>query len=165
MKAGLTILPLEERLSMWPSDAMMSKALSNDRTIPPFFGESENAAILSEIDDVIGCKIVDLGNSCFESKKFTNDIQTRQYRCPETILYTPYSFSADIWSAACVIFELLTGDFLFHPKEHSNLSKDLEQLALFEELLGPIPSNFARTGKRWKDFFRVDVAEGRRSEE
>lgn len=39
MKPGLTILPLEERLSMWPSDAMMSKALSNDRTIPPFFGE------------------------------------------------------------------------------------------------------------------------------
>lgn len=117
-----------------------------------------------EIDDVIGCKIVDLGNSCFENKKFTNDIQTRQYRCPETILYTPYSFSADIWSAACVIFELLTGDFLFHPKEHSNLSKDLEQLGLFEELLGPIPSNFARTGKRWKEFFRADVAARGRGE-
>ena len=38
VKEGLELLPLEERLSMWPSDAMMSKALSNNRTIPPYFG-------------------------------------------------------------------------------------------------------------------------------
>lgn len=146
VKEGLEILPLEQRLSMWPSDAMMSKTISNDRSIPPFFGK----------DDVIGCKIVDLGNSCFDNKKFTNDIQTRQYRCPETILHTPYTYSADIWSAACVIFELLTGDFLFQPKEHGNVSKDLDQLSLFEELLGKIPPNFARTGKRWKSFMHPD---------
>lgn len=106
---------------------------------------------------MIGCKIVDLGNSCFDNKKFTNDIQTRQYRCPETILHTPYTYSADIWSAACVIFELLTGDFLFQPKEHGSVSKDLDQLSLFEELLGKIPPNFARTGKRWKSFMHPDV--------
>ena len=69
------------------------------------------------------------------------DIQTRQYRCPETILHTPYSYSADIWSAACVIFEMLTG----------------EQLALFEEVLGRIPSSFARTGKRYNEFFNMKV--------
>lgn len=29
------------------------------------------------------CKIVDFGNACWIQKQFTNDIQTRQYRCPE----------------------------------------------------------------------------------
>ena len=29
------------------------------------------------------CKIVDFGNGCWTGKHFTDDIQTRQYRCPE----------------------------------------------------------------------------------
>ena len=29
------------------------------------------------------CKIVDFGNACWIHKQFTDDIQTRQYRCPE----------------------------------------------------------------------------------
>ncbi|XP_042387262.1 SRSF protein kinase 1-like isoform X2 [Zingiber officinale] len=29
------------------------------------------------------CKLVDFGNACWTYKQFTNDIQTRQYRCPE----------------------------------------------------------------------------------
>lgn len=108
---------------------------------------------------MIGCKLIDFGNSCFADKQFTNDIQTRQYRCPETILHTPYSFSADIWSAACVIFEMLTGDYLFQPKEHGNVSRDLEQLALFEEVLGTIPSSFMATGKRCKEFMNLSVSD------
>ena len=31
----------------------------------------------------ISCKIVDFGNACWTHKHFTDDIQTRQYRCPE----------------------------------------------------------------------------------
>ena len=111
------------------------------------------------LGDLIGCKLIDFGNSCFANKQFTNDIQTRQYRCPETILHTPYSFSADIWSAACVIFEMLTGDYLFQPKEHGNVSRDLEQLALFEEVLGTIPTSFMTTGKRCKEFMNLSVSD------
>ena len=109
------------------------------------------------IEDTIGCKIVDLGNACFAKHQFTMDFQTRQYRCPETNLHTPYSFPADIWSAACVIFELLTGDYLFQPKEHGAVSRDLEQLALFEELLGRIPPSFVLKGKRWREFANSTV--------
>jgi serine/threonine-protein kinase SRPK3 len=31
-------------------------------------------------------KIVDFGNACWLHKRFTDDVQTRQYRCPEVIL-------------------------------------------------------------------------------
>lgn len=34
---------------------------------------------------------------------FTDDIQTRQYRCPEVILGAKWGTSADVWSVACVV--------------------------------------------------------------
>ncbi|KAL5063308.1 hypothetical protein RYX36_025045 [Vicia faba] len=37
------------------------------------------------------CKLVDFGNACWTYKQFTNDIQTRQYRCPEVLLGSKYS--------------------------------------------------------------------------
>ena len=51
----------------------------------------------------ITVKIADLGNACWVDHHFTNDIQTRQYRCPEIILGTRWNESVDIWSAACLV--------------------------------------------------------------
>ncbi len=51
----------------------------------------------------ITVKIADLGNACWVDHHFTNDIQTRQYRCPEIILGTRWNVSVDIWSAACLV--------------------------------------------------------------
>ncbi|KAK1584194.1 hypothetical protein Q3G72_030679 [Acer saccharum] len=66
------------------------------------------------------CKLVDFGNACWTYKQFTNDIQTRQYRCPEVLLGAKYSTSADLGSFACICFELLTGDVLFDPHSGDN---------------------------------------------
>ena len=60
--------------------------------------------------------IVDLGNACWRDKHFASDIQTRQYRSPEVIIGAGYDTAADMWSLACMIFELATGDLLFDPK-------------------------------------------------
>lgn len=51
----------------------------------------------------INCKIADLGNACWTYKHFTEDIQTRQYRCLEVLVGSPYSTAADIWSTACMV--------------------------------------------------------------
>ena len=70
------------------------------------------------------CKIVDLGNACWTYKQFTADIQTRQYRCPEVLLGSKYSTPADMWSFACIIFELATGDVLFDPRSGDDFDRD-----------------------------------------
>ena len=72
------------------------------------------------------CKIGDLGNACWVNKHFTDDITTRQYRAPEVIVGFPYSTPVDIWSLACMLFELATGEYLFDPKdsESGNHSRD-----------------------------------------
>jgi len=92
-------------------------------------------------------KIVDLGNACWTFEHFTDDVQTRQYRAPEVIIGINYTTSIDVWSMACIIFELLTGDLLFEPKAGRSFGKDDDHMAQIFELLGPIPSSMALSGK------------------
>lgn len=98
-------------------------------------------------------KIADLGNACWIEKHFTDDIQTRQYRSPEVILGIKYHTSVDIWSAACVIFELLTGEYLFDPHTGAGYDRDEDHLALMIELLGNMPKYMTRRGEFSKDLF------------
>lgn len=98
-------------------------------------------------------KIADLGNSCWINKHFSQDIQTRQYRSPEVLLGQQYCTSADIWSAGCCIFELLTGDLLFDPSAGKNYDRNEDHLAQMIELLGPIPPKFATRGTYSKQYF------------
>ena len=72
----------------------------------------------------ITVKIADLGNACWEDHHFTNDIQTRQYRSPEVILGSKWGPSTDVWSVACMTFELLTGDYMFDPQSGSAYTKN-----------------------------------------
>ncbi|KAK9164904.1 hypothetical protein Scep_000095 [Stephania cephalantha] len=99
------------------------------------------------------CKIVDFGNACWADKQFTDDIQTRQYRAPEVIIGAGYSFSVDMWSFACIAFELATGDMLFAPKGGQGFDEDEDHLALMMELLGKMPRKIAIGGSRSKDLF------------
>ncbi|XWS28640.1 hypothetical protein CRYUN_Cryun25bG0088400 [Craigia yunnanensis] len=107
--------------------------------------------LLAEVD--LKCKLVDFGNACWTNKQFTNDIQTRQYRCPEVILGSKYSTSADLWSFACICFELATGDVLFDPHSGENYDRDEDHLALMMELLGMMPRKIALGGRNSRDFF------------
>ncbi|OCH84017.1 kinase-like protein [Obba rivulosa] len=108
----------------------------------------------SEGLEKITVKIADLGNATWVEHHFTDDIQTRQYRCPEVILGAKWGTSADIWSVACIIFELLTGgDYLFDPASGSRYSKDDDHIAQIMELMGEFPKSIAFSGKYSSDFF------------
>ncbi|XP_073140235.1 uncharacterized protein [Henckelia pumila] len=112
---------------------------------------SERQKLLAEVD--LKCKLVDFGNACWTYKQFTSDIQTRQYRCPEVILGSKYSTSADMWSLACICFELATGDVLFDPHTGDNYDRDEDHLALMMELLGMMPRKVALGGRYSREFF------------
>ncbi|XP_051134377.1 uncharacterized protein LOC127253703 isoform X2 [Andrographis paniculata] len=101
--------------------------------------------LLAEVE--LKCKLVDFGNACWTYKQFTSEIQTRQYRCPEVIIGSKYSTSADMWSFACICFELATGEVLFDPHSGGKYSRDEDHLALMMELLGPMPKKVALVGR------------------
>jgi len=103
--------------------------------------------------DGVAYKVADLGNACWVERHFSDDIQTRQYRSPETIINAGYDVSADIWSLACMVFELVTGDYLFDPKASEEYPRDEDHLALFVELLGPMPAKLIARGRRSTTYF------------
>ena len=69
-----------------------------------------------------------------------------------------YDSSADLWSLGCMIFELITADFLFEPRkgEQSGYGKSDDHLAQMMELLGPMPKSNAMAGKQFDKFFNYD---------
>ncbi|KAM7276454.1 hypothetical protein ACFE04_018320 [Oxalis oulophora] len=112
---------------------------------------STRRKLLAAVD--LKCKLVDFGNACWTHKQFTDDIQTRQYRCPEVILASKYSTPADLWSFACICFELATGDVLFDPHSGDNYDRDEDHLAVMMELLGVMPRKIALRGRHSRDYF------------
>lgn len=103
----------------------------------------------------ISIKIADLGNATPSKKHFTEDIQTRQYRAPEAIVgRKDWDTRADIWSVACVIFELLTAEYLFDPQGQGELfTKDDDHMAQIIELVGDFPLEVKMGGKYSRELF------------
>lgn len=71
----------------------------------------------------------------------------------EVLLGSGYDTSADIWSTACMAFELATGDYLFEPHSGNYYCRDEDHLAHIIELLGEIPRHIALSGKNSKMYF------------
>ena len=144
--------PLEDTGSFTSIDSMHYEPKAIEKGVLP----ATEAHDLS--DETIRVKVADLGNACWTHTHFTEDIQTRQYRSPEAILGLSYDTSTDIWSFGCVLFELLTGDFLFYPKDGSKYSKNdgkwfsIDHIAQMIELLGDFPKVMF-TGKHSSQIF------------
>ena len=110
---------------------------------------------LPQIEPPLSIKIADLGNATPSRKHYTEDIQTRQYRSPEAILgRTDWGYTADMWSVACVIFELLTAEYLFDPQSQGNLfGKDDDHMAQIIELLGDFDTEMKFGGRYSREIF------------
>mmetsp|Transcript_94029 Transcript_94029/g.146942 ORF Transcript_94029/g.146942 Transcript_94029/m.146942 type:complete len:825 (-) Transcript_94029:128-2602(-) len=133
------------------SDTDIAAAEACGRPVPPVRQKERFDTFNTQ---QVYAKLADFGNGCRVDRKATDDIQTRQYRSPEVIIGAHWDTTADIWSAACMFFELLTGDFLFDPKTGDNWSRNEDHLALMIELLGDLPpKDFALSGRYSKDFF------------
>ncbi|SPJ08454.1 serine/threonine protein kinase [Plasmodium sp. DRC-Itaito] len=98
-------------------------------------------------------KICDLGNSLWIDESRYAEIQTRQYRAPEVILKSGFNETADIWSFACMVFELVTGDFLFNPQKGDRYDKNEEHLSFIIEVLGNIPKYMIDAGYNSHKYF------------
>lgn len=94
--------------------------------------------VLLEMDtrDCTRIKVIDFGGTRRTStgRRHKSLVQTRQYRAPEVLLESGWSFPADLWSIGCMLLELYTSDLLF-PVHHTD-----EHLCLVNHICGEIPA-------------------------
>lgn len=83
-------------------------------------------------------RLIDFGSAIFDSEPHGVTVTTRHYRAPEVLMELGWSHPCDVWSVACIIFELFTGLTLF--QTHDNR----EHLAMMERIVGNIPNVLGR---------------------
>jgi len=87
----------------------------------------------------IQAKIIDLGNAEQIEDYEPDSIQLRCYRPPENVLHDFYNTKADIWTMGCILYETLTGEYLFeidHEKFSDSLDRDKELLVQMYNIIG-----------------------------
>ncbi|CAD5124339.1 unnamed protein product [Dimorphilus gyrociliatus] len=66
------------------------------------------------ISDNCYVKLLDFGLSRTSASEMSGYVITRPYRAPEVICnWTHYKSNVDVWSAGCILAEMLTGEILF----------------------------------------------------
>lgn len=104
-------------------------------------------------DCEVTIKIVDFGNACYVDHHYTYLIQTLPYRSPEVVIKSDYGPAADVWSAACVAFEIATGDYLFDGMVGDRFARTEDHLGHIVELLGNVPISVLKKGKHYRKYF------------
>lgn len=73
-----------------------------------------------------------------ESRPMSPSVVTVWYRAPEILLGdTQYDFSIDVWSAGCILGELLCGSPIFRGKKESQLDVIVSQCGMIDESVWP----------------------------
>lgn len=118
--------------------------------------------LINTVGKEVEIKVADFGSSVLLGQKPRKYGHTSEYRSPEMILEKPLYSSSDVWATGTIIFELLTGDFMFSPKESQSFDDDSsewsssssiddildsEHLALMAEMLGRFPRSITRKNK------------------
>eukprot|EP01062_Namystynia_karyoxenos_P030963 TRINITY_DN23014_c0_g1_i1.p1 TRINITY_DN23014_c0_g1~~TRINITY_DN23014_c0_g1_i1.p1 ORF type:complete len:692 (+),score=221.29 TRINITY_DN23014_c0_g1_i1:81-2078(+) len=135
---------------MRPSDADVAAAEAL------LSGQELHAALARQYAVTVG----DMGYARWTSEYYEPGTlgTTLEYRSPEGLLgCQQVGCATDIWAAACIVFEMLTGCFLFDPKVDGVPQGDVYHLQLLMQQLGPPPPCMARgPGVFVNNFFDQD---------
>jgi len=97
-------------------------------------------------------RLCDFGTALFDYQVnfITAEYGSLYYRAPEIILGYDVSTQVDVWSLACCLIELFTGEILFRGKSNNHM------LELFMQLLGKFPKKIIKKSSFGKSHFDVD---------
>jgi serine/threonine-protein kinase SRPK3 len=139
--------------------------------IVKFNNDSKKEMEVIEIDDVsdleeeetyfeidpeynFNVKIIDFGNAEHLDKLEQDEIQIRPYRPPENIINDYYDLKSDIWTLGCLLFEILTGDYLFDiDRCNKSIERDRLHIHSMYEILGKMPREMAEMCDFSEDLF------------
>ena len=95
--------------------------------------------------------ISDLGTAVVIGDREFNYLQTSHYRSPDIILnHKNWNEKIDIWSFGCIIYECITGGYLFKGETEE------DYITSFIETIGIPPDNYLVNCKEKRKFFNRD---------
>ncbi|KXN81871.1 Serine/threonine-protein kinase spk-1 [Leucoagaricus sp. SymC.cos] len=114
---------------------------------------------LSQISN-FDVRLTDYSTAAFVDGYHADEIQPSALRAPEVILGGGWGTSADIWNLGCLIFEFLTGRWLFNPRSGQTWTAEQYHLAHMPGVVGEdFDLSYFHQAKRFQDYFKED--EGR----
>lgn len=119
-------------LNLIHTDLKPENILLKDDTFTriPFKRPDARKSVLRKVLKDPKVYMIDFGSAIFNDEYHSPIVSTRNYRAPEIIMGTGWSFPCDIWSIACTLVEMLTGEVLFQT-HHS-----IQHLAMIQKVLG-----------------------------
>uniref|UniRef100_A0A0M3K253 Putative glycogen synthase kinase 3-related (inferred by orthology to a S. mansoni protein) n=1 Tax=Anisakis simplex TaxID=6269 RepID=A0A0M3K253_ANISI len=133
----------------------MERASISHRDIKP-----ENLLVDTEIGTL---KIGDFGSAkVHRAGETSNSYQvTRYYRAPELCFgFTKYDATVDVWSAGCILAELLTNRIIFYGRNNADQLKKIIRIIgtpTMRQLSGCIPGHYVSESIFRKIYPRVDM--------
>ncbi|KAL2375830.1 hypothetical protein RJZ90_007876 [Blastomyces dermatitidis] len=146
IKPGNILIEMDENepiaLRALPSDVSKSSE---------FYMASEPLPMNSDVSTI---NVADTGKASWVDRHLTEFIQPRCLRAPEVILEAKWDASTDIWNAGCVIYELLTGKYLFDgcPSAAGSYAPE-HHLSQMVALFGHFPIDLLNRGQASEKYF------------
>ncbi|KAG9783905.1 hypothetical protein KCU88_g2949, partial [Aureobasidium melanogenum] len=112
------------------------------------FGEAPSDAVIES------AKITDIGLAQWGDVKNTKPIQSNAFMAPEVILQCGWSYPADIWNLAVMLWDLFENFGLFDGIDtRPGHYRPEQHLGLMIALLGPPPPEFLKRGAKTSNYF------------
>ena len=111
----------------------------------------ENVLIdLNEDHEIVDFAITDFGSSCWEGEH-CKEGKTYGGRSFQVVLEEFPQPADDVWTMGCVLFEMVTAQYLFDPDENEEEEEDINRLhlLLMAEVLGPFPKKLALKHRKY----------------
>ena len=103
--------------------------------------------------------ITDLGTACVIGDREFSYLQTSHYRSPDIILqHKSWNEKIDVWSLACILYELITGRYLFSGETEG------DYMTAFIETIGVPPYEYLMECKERRKYFDRNMRYGESSD-
>lgn len=105
------------------------------------------------VNEEFTIKFSNISSFCPVGESPKREVPSLNYLSPEMLFKLTYSAKVDIWSFACLMFELVTGHYLFEPYKSKGFRKEDDLLAQIRETLGPVNQAFLKTSEVYEKYF------------
>ncbi|KJA15817.1 hypothetical protein HYPSUDRAFT_58602 [Hypholoma sublateritium FD-334 SS-4] len=148
-------------LSMALSTILVEVYLLSSSRMPDSSYSLDDLQNLNHTKSNYEIQLTDFGTATMVDGPHADIIQPYALRAPEVILGNGWNTSADIWNLGCLLFEFLTGRWLFSPRSGPTWSAESYHLAHMPVISGEeFNLTYVRKGRYFEKYF---TPEGRLS--